>query len=162
MLLTPKFNAELAGEEGIEYSWAHAKAFYRHLPVLQKQGHDNFKQLVKESTCPSDILTKVSIEKFALRARTYICPCHHIEEEKNKRKLNAPVAHIVEEQGANVAGLPSCDNSVPNPMLSQLLVYGEIEWISKAFKGLMCALDFDPGFVNSKLREVMDENINEM
>ncbi len=30
--LTPKFHAELAGE-GLKYSWAHAKAFYRRVPV---------------------------------------------------------------------------------------------------------------------------------
>jgi hypothetical protein len=35
--LTPKFHAELAGE-GIEYSWAHSKSFYQHLPLLQKKG----------------------------------------------------------------------------------------------------------------------------
>lgn len=33
--LTPKYHAELAGE-GVEYSWAHAKAFYRRVPVSQK------------------------------------------------------------------------------------------------------------------------------
>ncbi|KAI2492861.1 hypothetical protein MHU86_21674 [Fragilaria crotonensis] len=36
VLLTPKFHAELAGE-GVEYSWAHAKAFYRRLPVSKKR-----------------------------------------------------------------------------------------------------------------------------
>ena len=30
--LTPKIHAELAGE-GVEYSWAHAKSFYRRVPV---------------------------------------------------------------------------------------------------------------------------------
>jgi hypothetical protein len=32
VLLMPKFCAELAGK-GVEYSWAHAKAFYRRLPA---------------------------------------------------------------------------------------------------------------------------------
>ena len=36
MLLTPKFHTELKGE-GVEYCWAHAEAFYRPLPVLQKE-----------------------------------------------------------------------------------------------------------------------------
>jgi hypothetical protein len=39
--LTPKFHAELAGE-GVEYSWAHMKAYYRRLPLSQKKGRDNF------------------------------------------------------------------------------------------------------------------------
>ena len=33
--LTPQFHAELAGE-GIEYSWAHTKSWYRCVPVSQK------------------------------------------------------------------------------------------------------------------------------
>ena len=70
--LTPKFHAELAGE-GIEYSWAHSKSFYRRLPLSQKKGRENFKQLVRECTCPERVLTKVRIEKFAARARAYIC-----------------------------------------------------------------------------------------
>jgi hypothetical protein len=49
--LTPKFHAELAGE-GVEYSWAHAKGYYRRLPVSQKKGRENFMQLVKDCTCP--------------------------------------------------------------------------------------------------------------
>ncbi|KAI2512933.1 hypothetical protein MHU86_1479 [Fragilaria crotonensis] len=36
VLLTPKFHAELAGE-GIEFCWGHAKAFYRRVPVSQKE-----------------------------------------------------------------------------------------------------------------------------
>jgi hypothetical protein len=35
--LTTKFHAELAGE-GVEYSWAHAKAFYCRVPVSRKRG----------------------------------------------------------------------------------------------------------------------------
>ena len=51
VLLTPKFHAELAGE-GVEYSWVHSKAYYRRMPLSRKQGRDNFKQLVKDCTCP--------------------------------------------------------------------------------------------------------------
>ncbi len=36
VLLTPKFRTELAGEGVAEYSWAHAEAFYRKLPVSRK------------------------------------------------------------------------------------------------------------------------------
>jgi hypothetical protein len=77
--LTPKFHAELAGE-GVEYSWAHAKAFYRRVPVSRKRGRENFKALVKECTCPVNVLSKVRIEKFAARARAYICTYHHLDQ----------------------------------------------------------------------------------
>lgn len=155
VMLTPKFHAELAGE-GVEYSWAHAKAFYRRLPVSRKRGRDNFKQLVKESTCPANVLTKIRIEKFASRARAYICTYHHIEEEKNKR--SNPVADIVEEHATRTAVLPGGgDDAVPNPMHQQLH-FTKIERISKAFKGHRCALDFDSGFVNSEFREVIEIN----
>jgi hypothetical protein len=77
--LTPKFHAELAGE-GVEYGWAHAKAFYRRVPVSRKRGRENFKVLVKECTCPVNVLSKVRIEKFAARARAYICTYHHLDQ----------------------------------------------------------------------------------
>jgi hypothetical protein len=32
VLLTPKFHAELAGE-GVEYRWAHSKAYYQRMPL---------------------------------------------------------------------------------------------------------------------------------
>jgi hypothetical protein len=43
--LTPKFHAELAGE-GVEYCWAHAKSYYRRVPVSRKRGRENF-----QATC---------------------------------------------------------------------------------------------------------------
>jgi hypothetical protein len=61
--LTPKFHAELAGE-GVEYSWALAKSFYCCVPVSRKRGWENFKQLVRECTCPVNVLSKVRIEKL--------------------------------------------------------------------------------------------------
>ena len=55
VLLTPKFHAELAGE-GVEYSWwAHANAYYWLVPVSRKYGCDNFKQLVKDWSCPTNV-----------------------------------------------------------------------------------------------------------
>ncbi|KAI2502372.1 hypothetical protein MHU86_12104 [Fragilaria crotonensis] len=36
VLLTPKFHAELAGE-GVEYSWAHLKAYYRRMPLSRNE-----------------------------------------------------------------------------------------------------------------------------
>ncbi len=155
VLLTPKFPAELAGK-GVEYSWAHAKAFYRRLPVSRKRGRDNFKQLVKESTCPENILTKVRIEKFASRARAYFCTYHHFEEDKNKKKRLSAVAADIAEEPATVLILDG--DAVPNPQHQELL-YTEIERLSmKAFKGHRCALDFDRGFVHSELKEVIEIN----
>jgi hypothetical protein len=74
------FHAELAGK-GVEDCWAHAKAFYRHMPVSRKQGRENFKVLVKECTCSSMVLTKERIEKFASGSRAYICAYHHIVKQ---------------------------------------------------------------------------------
>jgi hypothetical protein len=81
--LTPKFHAEFAGE-GVEYCWAHAKAYYRRVPISRKRGRKNFKQLVKECTCPINVLTKERIEKFASRARAYICTYHHLEQQQQQ------------------------------------------------------------------------------
>ena len=69
MDLTPKFHAELAGE-GIEYNWAHAKSYYRRVPVTRKKGRENFKALVGECISPAImVLTKERVQKFAARAR---------------------------------------------------------------------------------------------
>ena len=81
--LTPKFHAELAGE-GVEYCWAHAKGFYRRMPLAQKRGRDNFKTLVKESTCPVAQLTRERICKFAARARAYICTYYFFDADGDK------------------------------------------------------------------------------
>ena len=89
--LTPKFHAELAGE-GVEYSWAHAKAFYRRIPVSRKRGRDNFKQLVRDCTCPVNVLTKERIEKFASRARAYICTYHYLEQQQQQSVAAAVAA----------------------------------------------------------------------
>ena len=88
VLLTPKFLAELAGE-GIEYSWALAKAYYRRMPMSRKRGNENFKQLVQDCTCPVTVLTKKRIEKFASRARAYVCTYHHLQQEQEKQHQQA-------------------------------------------------------------------------
>jgi len=99
VLLTPKFHAELAGE-GIEYSWAHSKAYYRRMPLSRKRGRDNFKQLVKDCTCPLNVLTKQRIQKFASRARAYICTYHHLYQEQQKR---AAAEHAEDSNSASNA-----------------------------------------------------------
>jgi rubredoxin len=138
--LTPKFHAELAGE-GVEYSWAHAKAYYRRMPLSRKRGRENFKQLVRDCTCPVNVLTKERIEKFASRARAYICTYHHLQQEHEKQQATA---------AAN--GDPNSP-FVPRayPKQEQLL-YTEIERLMKEFKCHRCALDFDRHWVNSVLR----------
>ncbi len=135
--LTPKFHAELAGE-GVEYSWAHSKSFYRRLPVSRKRGRENFKQLVKDCTCPKTVLTKERIEKFAARARAYICTYHHLEQEQQA---------VSEMENHDVARV----------LPKQELLYTEIERLMKAFKGHRCALDFDRGFVHSELKQAKTE-----
>ncbi len=128
--LTLKFHTELAGK-GVDYSWAHSKR----LPVLQKRGRENFKQLVKDCTCPERVLTKERIDKFAARARAYICTYHHLEQEQQA---------AAENENLDAA-------SVPAP--KQELLYTEIDRLQKAFKGHRCALDFDQGFVHSELKQ---------
>ena len=127
--LTPKFHAELAGE-GVEYCWAHAKSFYRRKPVSSKRGRENFKCLVKDCTSPDEILTRERVQKFAARARAYICTYYHLD---------------LQQQGLN-----SDDVSVLAQ--KQELLYAEIERLMKDFKVHRCALDFDRGFVNSELK----------
>ena len=141
--LTPKYHAELAGE-GVEYSWAHAKAFYRRVPVSKKKGRENFKQLVKECTCPVTVLTKDRIEKFASRARPYICTYHYLEQ---------CAGAVSECNDSRVAAVGAT--------IKQELLYSEIERLMKAFKGHRCAIDFDRGFVNSQLIEEVMKTMND-
>ena len=150
ILLTPKFHAELAGE-GVEYSWAHLKAYYRRMPLSRKRGRNNFKQLVKDCTCPVNVLTKQKIEKFASRARAYICSSthHHLNQEQKKQAAEA---------GADQNSVSNTRSTIPVagiPPPKQELLYSEIEWLMKAFKGHRCALDFDRGFVNSEFMDAI-------
>ena len=54
---TPKCHPELAGE-GIEYTWAFAKPFYRHSSIDAKRSKAKFLELVKESTNPNTVLNR--------------------------------------------------------------------------------------------------------
>ena len=139
--LTPKFHAELAGE-GIEYSWAHSKAFYRRLPLSQKRGRENFKKLVRDCTCPESVLTKVRMEKFAARARAYICTYHHLEQQKELAAAHQNSDNHDETERTN----------------QQELLYSEIERLMKDMRGHRCALHFDWRFVNSVLKEATAKN----
>ncbi|KAI2493034.1 hypothetical protein MHU86_21508 [Fragilaria crotonensis] len=143
--LTPKFHAELAGE-GVEYNWAHAKAYYRRVPVSRKRGRENFKEHVKECTSPTKVLTKERVEKFAARARAYICTYHHLEQVQ---EVPPPAP------GATAAPFAA-------PPKQELISHPQIERILKSFKCYRCVLDFDLGFINSVLKEeVMSEDHGE-
>ncbi len=152
--LTPKFLAEIAGE-GIEYSWAHAKAYYRRMPLSCKRGKENSKQLVQVCTCPVTVLTKKErIEKFASRARAYVCTYHHLQQEQEKQHQQA-ASRRVENKDQN-----SLSQQTTPLFPKQVLLYTEIERLMKAFKGHRCALDFDRGFVHSELRNAKIEGDN--
>ena len=139
VLLTPKFHAELAGE-GVEYSWAHSKSYYRRMPLSRKRGRENFKQLVRESTCPVNVLPKERIEKFASRARAYICTYHHLDQQQ--RKIQAAL-----DAGSD----QNTDDSTPS-VVKQELLFKEIESLSKDLKCHRAVIDFDSAFVNAELR----------
>jgi hypothetical protein len=132
--LTPKFHAELAGE-GVEYSWAYAKSFYRRSPLLSKKGRENFKNLVMKSTCPVEQLTKERICKFAARARAYICTYYCLDR-----------SNTTDEASGGGGG--------NNGMVTekQPLLYKAIERLMKKFKAHRCAMDFDGGFVHGELK----------
>ena len=121
------------------------------MPLSRKQGRNNFKQLVKDCTCPVNVLTKQRIEKFALRARAYICTYHHLYQEQKQASAEQEDSNSASNADSTspVAGIPSHKQ--------QDLLYSEIERLSKAFKGHRCALDFDSGFVQSELRNAKIE-----
>jgi hypothetical protein len=73
------------------------------------------------------------IEKFASRARAYICTYHHLHQEHKQA---------------------AAENTKIRIHLQELL-YSDMERLSKAFKGHRCALDVDCGFVHSELRYAM-------
>jgi hypothetical protein len=80
------------------------------MPLSRKRGRDNFKQLVKDCTCPINVLTKARIEKFASRARAYICTYHHLEQ---KQQQGAAVPAIEDPNCAS----PTTDSSIaPIPL----------------------------------------------
>jgi hypothetical protein len=137
--LTPKFHAELAGE-GVEYSWAFAKAFYRRLPLALKKGRDNFKEVVKLATCTVKQLTRVRIRKFAARARAYICTYYILAKR---------AAAAAESAAAKDSRAGSEDVFIEK----QQLLFSDIERLMKSFKVHRCALDFDQRFVNAEFKD---------
>ena len=92
---TPKCTPELAGE-GIEYSWAMSKGWYRRQPLSRKRGKDNFHSLVRECVGP-EILTTARVRMFSRRAREYMISYHLL---KNEGKQATPVnlSHLNKER----------------------------------------------------------------
>jgi hypothetical protein len=97
------------------------------------------------------VLTKKRIEKFAARARAYICTYHHLYKEQMR-----VAAEHKDSNSASNANRTSPADRIPSHKQQELL-YSDIEGPSKVFKGHSCALDFDGGFVHSELRNAMIE-----
>ena len=114
---------------------------------MRKRGRENFKQLVRECTCPVNVITKERVEKFAARARAYICTYHYLDTQQFQRRESDTLENN------------TINDSCPR---QELLSFSNIERLQKALKGHRCALDFDSGFVNSMLKEAKKANDDEM
>lgn len=99
---------------------------------------------MKDCTCPTKVLTKQRIEKFASRARAYICTYHYIEQMLNK------------ENAARVVAIDG-ENPTASSAARQQFLFSEVDRVMRNFKAHRCVLDFDTGFVNSELKEVKEE-----
>jgi hypothetical protein len=51
-------------------------------PSFTQEREGNFKELVRECTSSQNVITKGRVEKFAARARAYICTYHHLEQAR--------------------------------------------------------------------------------
>ena len=92
---TPKCTPEIAGE-GIEYSWAMAKGWYRRQPFSKKKTKDGFHKLVKECVGP-EILTVERVRMFSRRAREYMV-AYYLLELDGKAATPVNVDHLKKER----------------------------------------------------------------
>ena len=130
---TPKFHCEMAGE-GVEYSWAYAKAIYRRQGLGKKKSRDSFKKLVYECTAP-DILSPEQCRKFSRRARSYICAYYALHRlGQQGEQANEGVADVQQQH------------------------FVSIERMKKAFSTHRSALSFDHGFVMAEVRSAESSN----
>ena len=88
---TPKCSPELAGE-GVEYSWACAKGWYRLQPNSKKKTKESFHNLVKECLGPK-ILSTERVRMFSRRAREYI-EAYYLLEVKGKEATPVNLDHL--------------------------------------------------------------------
>jgi hypothetical protein len=98
------------------------------MPLSRKRGRDNFKQLVKDCTCPTTVLTKQRIEKFASRARAHICTYHHLDQQQKQAASEA------DPNSTTVAGSVSPVAAIP-PHKKQELLFTEIEKADESLQG---------------------------
>jgi hypothetical protein len=89
---TPKCHPELAGE-GVEYTWALAKLYYRNAPIHWKRRKESFRLLVNECLSTNRNLQIDKIRKCSRRARDYIVAYKAIEEIQNKKNINKKTNH---------------------------------------------------------------------
>ena len=123
ILATPKFHAEIASE-GVEYTWAFAKNWYRRQPLEEKRKKETFQKLVRKSL-NNEFVTTAMVRKFSRRARAYICAYHAFENN-----------HTMED----------------NEQVNSAISYKRIENLVKQFKCHRCVLHFDCRFVNSSVQ----------
>ena len=117
---TPKFHAEIAGE-GVEFTWAFSKGWYRRQPLSEKRKKETFQELVKQSL-HFEKLSIAMVRKFSRRARAYICAYYAFEHN-----------------------LDTHDNA----RVDEAISYERIENLVKKFRCHRCVLHFDGDFVNS-------------
>ncbi len=96
---TPKCSPELAGE-GVEYSWACAKGWYRLQPNSKKKTKESFHNLVKECLGPK-ILSTVRVRMFSRRAREYI-EAYYLLEVKGKEATPVNLDHLKRRESATL------------------------------------------------------------
>jgi hypothetical protein len=63
---------------------------------ISKEGRENFKQLVRDSTCPINELSIERVETFAARAHAYICTYHHVFEMRQRRQQEHQASESIE------------------------------------------------------------------
>ena len=82
---TPKYHSEVAGE-GVEYSWALCKLFWRGVPVQLRRGYAQFIKHLALSLSQTEgtKLTKQQIWKLSARARNYIAAYHILAAESKQ------------------------------------------------------------------------------
>jgi hypothetical protein len=85
-------------------------------------------------------LTTERVEKFAARARAYMCIYHHVFEMRQRRQQQYQASGSIES------------------LEDQGLLFSDIQRLTKLFKSHRCALDFDRGFVNGALKEANPRN----
>jgi len=124
---TPKCHPEMAGE-GIEYSWAAAKGFYRRLPLSEKRSKAKFRESVTRCLNMQDVLTILRQRMFSRRAREYMVAYHTLDNQQESREKNSDEKK---------------DEKLRNPLMTAYL----IEKIVKLYKTHRSAADFDCGFV---------------